>query len=232
MFCYQCEQTVKAVGCTVKGVCGKEDDVAAIQDALVYALKGLAVVAEKADAGGPRARRHLSVLGRSAVHDPHERELRPRGSREQGASRPRTVATRSQGLSPRNSPASASREAPGSFVPADTVDGLAAQGREHGVNTEASSDPNIRSLQHTVLYGLKGVAAYAFHAAELGYRDDAVDQLLRRSPGRPRPLRPRRPQRLDRQGPPLRRDQLQDHGAAGQGQHRDLRHPGAHRGAL
>ncbi len=69
-------------------------------------------------------------------------------------------------------------EAPVSFVPAATVDRLAAQGREHDVNTEASSDPNIRSLQHTVLYGLKGVAAYAFHAAELGYRDDGVDRYF------------------------------------------------------
>jgi hydroxylamine reductase len=48
MFCYQCEQTARSVACTVKGVCGKEDEVAAIQDALIYASKGLALVAEKA----------------------------------------------------------------------------------------------------------------------------------------------------------------------------------------
>ncbi len=48
MFCYQCEQTAKSVACTVKGVCGKDDEVASLQDALVYALKGLALVAEKA----------------------------------------------------------------------------------------------------------------------------------------------------------------------------------------
>ncbi len=48
MFCYQCEQTAKSVACTVKGVCGKDDSVAALQDALIYALKGLALVAEKA----------------------------------------------------------------------------------------------------------------------------------------------------------------------------------------
>ncbi len=58
------------------------------------------------------------------------------------------------------------------------MEGLAAQGREHGINTEASADANIRSLQHTVLYGLKGVAAYAFHAAVLGYRDPVVDNYF------------------------------------------------------
>ena len=45
MFCYQCEQTAKGEGCTIKGVCGKEPDVAALQDLLVYALKGLALYA-------------------------------------------------------------------------------------------------------------------------------------------------------------------------------------------
>jgi hydroxylamine reductase len=66
-------------------------------------------------------------------------------------------------------------EAPVSFVPADTTEGIAAQGREHDVNAEASADANIRSLQHTVLYGLKGVAAYASHTAVLGYRDPVID---------------------------------------------------------
>jgi hydroxylamine reductase len=45
MFCYQCEQTAKGEGCTKIGVCGKEPDVAALQDLLVYALKGLSLYA-------------------------------------------------------------------------------------------------------------------------------------------------------------------------------------------
>jgi hydroxylamine reductase len=48
MFCYQCEQTSKSVACTVKGVCGKVDEVASLQDALIYSLKGLALVVEQA----------------------------------------------------------------------------------------------------------------------------------------------------------------------------------------
>jgi hydroxylamine reductase len=55
---------------------------------------------------------------------------------------------------------------------------VADQGREHGINSEASADTDLRSLQHTVLYGLKGVAAYAFHASVLGYRDEMVDGYL------------------------------------------------------
>ena len=47
MFCYQCEQTAKGEGCTKIGVCGKQPEVAGLQDLLIYALKGLAVVARK-----------------------------------------------------------------------------------------------------------------------------------------------------------------------------------------
>ena len=45
MFCYQCEQTAKGIGCTVQGVCGKQPDVAALQDLLLYTLMGLSQVA-------------------------------------------------------------------------------------------------------------------------------------------------------------------------------------------
>lgn len=48
MFCYQCEQTAQGTGCTKVGVCGKQPDVAALQDLLVYALKGLSQVAVEA----------------------------------------------------------------------------------------------------------------------------------------------------------------------------------------
>ena len=47
MLCYQCEQTAKGTGCTVKGVCGKEPEVAALQDLIVYATKGVAMYAHR-----------------------------------------------------------------------------------------------------------------------------------------------------------------------------------------
>jgi hydroxylamine reductase len=55
MFCYQCQETAKNVGCDVKGVCGKTEDMAKFQDLLVYVLKGLAIYAEKAKEAGPLA---------------------------------------------------------------------------------------------------------------------------------------------------------------------------------
>src|SRR6056297_712635 len=52
MFCYQCQETAKNEGCTVKGVCGKDADIANLQDLLVFALKGISVYAEKAKEEG------------------------------------------------------------------------------------------------------------------------------------------------------------------------------------
>ena len=54
MFCYQCEQASKGTGCTVIGVCGKQPDVAALQDLLVYTMKGIAFWADKARANGAK----------------------------------------------------------------------------------------------------------------------------------------------------------------------------------
>jgi len=177
MFCYQCEQTVKSVACTVKGVCGKDDEVAALQDALVYALKGLAVVAGKAAPQGlvpsdtyAFIAEGLFVTLTNVNFDP---EAIRRWVEETVTRRDALKANLAE-----KQPELTFSEAPVAFVPADTVAGLAAQGREHDINTEASADANVRSLQHTILYGLKGVAAYAFHAAELSYRDDAVDQYF------------------------------------------------------
>ncbi len=79
MFCYQCEQTAKSTACTVKGVCGKDDEVAALQDALVYALKGLALVAEKAASGGIGTGGYLLFLGSRPFRHPYQCELRSPG---------------------------------------------------------------------------------------------------------------------------------------------------------
>ncbi len=48
MFCYQCQETAKGTGCTVRGVCGKPDDVAKMQDLLIYVLKGISVYSTEA----------------------------------------------------------------------------------------------------------------------------------------------------------------------------------------
>lgn len=177
MFCYQCEQTAKSTACTVKGVCGKEDHVASLQDALIFSLKGLALLVEHAASEElvppdtyPFLAQGLFVTLTNVNFDPEA----IKGWALEAADRRETL--RAQLLQKR--PEVTFPEPAASFRPADSVEALADQGREHGINTEASSDANLRSLQHALLYGLKGVAAYTEHASELGYHDPVVEAYL------------------------------------------------------
>jgi hydroxylamine reductase len=174
MFCYQCEQTSKSTACTVRGVCGKDDEIASIQDALVYALKGLALVAEKAAPAGlvpddtyPFIEEALFTTLTNVNYDAEALTDRVREAADRREKLKAALATKE--------PSVTFAEGPATFAPAYTSGAVADQGRQHGINAEASSDENVRSLQHTVLYGLKGVAAYAHHAHELGYVDAGID---------------------------------------------------------
>lgn len=183
MFCNQCEQTAKSVACTAIGGCGKSAEVSALQDALVYALKGLALVVEQAKEEDlvpsdtyPFLAEALFTTVTNVNFDPvaladwiHKAVAR------RDALKAALAATRTAISA--NSETSAA-EGPVSFIPASDVCALARQGRAHSLSKEAHPDENVRSLQQTVLYGLKGLAAYAFHAAELGYRSPEIDAYL------------------------------------------------------
>jgi hydroxylamine reductase len=173
MFCYQCEQTAKGQGCDKMGVCGKGPDVAALQDLLVYAIEGLSQVAVAGRKVGvvDSEVNAFTVQGLFATltnvdFDPERFVVLLR----------RCVSLR-DGLKAKVKAAGGQTDFGGG--PADltlqpTLDGLVAQGEKAGLKADASVDPDIRSLQHTTLFGIKGVAAYADHARILGKEDDAV----------------------------------------------------------
>ena len=177
MFCDQCEQTAKSVACTTRGTCGKSAEVSALQDALIYALKGLALVAERAQQEGLFPEDIYPFLAKGLFTTVTNVNFDPEALTEWVHE---TVSRREELKSElaRNKPEVAFVEGPATFVPAVTPSALVRQGRKHDLNVEASPDENIRSLQHTVLYGLRGMAAYVYHAAELGYREPEVDQYL------------------------------------------------------
>lgn len=178
MFCYQCEQTAKGTGCTARGVCGKDPETAALQDLLVYAVKGLAMYARRA--------RELGVEDREAdvftlkalfaavtnVNFDAERiremvvracELRERvkGGYEE--------ACRKEGRS------AESLEGPGGLAPADSLSGMVKQGEEVGIEGRKQElGEDITGLQELLTYGLKGAAAYADHAQILGVEGEDV----------------------------------------------------------
>jgi hydroxylamine reductase len=173
MFCYQCEQTAKGQGCTIVGVCGKTPDVSALQDLLVYALRGLSQVAIEAEKIGVKDEQ-TSVFACEALFatltnvnfDPDSIINYIR----------KTVELRDQ-LKKKLQAASASVAAgsgPANLVLEKTKEGLIAQGKQHGIKSDPAANEDSHSLHWLLTYGLKGVAAYTYHAYILGKKDPAV----------------------------------------------------------
>jgi hydroxylamine reductase len=173
MFCYQCEQTAKGQGCTIVGVCGKTPDVSALQDLLVYALRGLSQVAIEAEKIGVKDEQ-TSVFACEALFatltnvnfDPDSIINYIR----------KTVELRDQ-LKKKLQAASASVAAgsgPVNLVLEKTKEGLIAQGKQHGIKSDPAANEDSHSLHWLLTYGLKGVAAYTYHAYILGKKDPAV----------------------------------------------------------
>lgn len=173
MFCYQCEQTAKGTGCTVHGVCGKSPEVAGLQDLLIYSLMGLAQAAvegRRMNITDPEANvftvqaafstltnvdfdpdRFLELIHKtSEIRDRLTAQIESAGGK----------VDFSEGLS--------------SFKPGPTIEELIKQGEAVGIKSYPADNPDILSLKHTVLYGIKGVSAYADHAQILGKEDDSV----------------------------------------------------------
>ncbi|MDD5711456.1 MAG: hydroxylamine reductase [Smithellaceae bacterium] len=173
MFCYQCEQTAKGVGCTVAGVCGKKADVAALQDLLVYALKGLASVGVESR----RLGREDREADRFTVHALFSTLTNVNFDPEDIAALiKKTVAIRRR-LEEEVRRAGGKtdfRHEAAFLITADSMEGLVKQGAEVGVKNDDTADPDVHSLKQTLIYGIKGVAAYADHACILGREDDAV----------------------------------------------------------
>ena len=172
MFCYQCEQTVKGEACTKGGVCGKPHDVASLQDLLIHALIGLSAAATEA--------RRKGIVDREADVFTVKALFSTLTNVNFDAARFATLI--GQAVQYRDILAGKVKAAGGSlpgidalsFKPSDSVEGLVAQGEKAGLKSYPAANADILSLKHTLLFGLKGVAAYADHAQILGQEDPAV----------------------------------------------------------
>jgi hydroxylamine reductase len=176
MFCFQCEQTAKGEGCTKIGVCGKQPDVAALQDLLIYTTKGLsqvALAARKADIKDPQVDRFaceaiFSTLTNVDFDPERFVALIREAVRLRDSLKTRAV----------KAGAKVAGGGPVTFTPAADLKGLVAQGESVGIPSGNGLNPDIRSLRELLVYGIKGLAAYADHARILGQEDDAVYQFV------------------------------------------------------
>jgi len=176
MFCFQCEQTAKGEGCTTVGVCGKNAEVAALQDLLVYTLRGLSQIAldaKKVDVYTEPADVFVCEALFSTLtnvnFDPeriiqyirmamkHREDLKAQVKRAGGQTGYSDAA---------------------SIILEETKEGLVRQGRRYGVKVDPIVDPDLHGLQWLLTYGVKGVAAYVYHAYRLGKKDAGVFSFI------------------------------------------------------
>lgn len=172
MFCYQCEQTVGGKGCTKRGVCGKTPEIANLQDLLIYQLKGISCYTKEIlDKGGnidqevvkfvenglfttltnvnfdPEV--HINLLKKSQKIKEKLRKIAPKGEYPEHAI----------------------------YNLSDSKDEMLKDAIKAGIMYDDSLDQDIRSLRSTILYGLKGIAAYGHQARFINFIDKEVDNF-------------------------------------------------------
>ena len=178
MFCFQCEQTSKGTGCTDFAVCGKTESTAVLQDLLVHAARGIAQYSHRARLLGATD----AVLDRfllealfvtvtnvnfddAAIEKTIRRAI---GLREQAKALYQAAAARA-------GKAVEQIHGPATWSPAGTTEALVAQGEAVSSLTRRDRfGADIAGLQELLLYGVKGMAAYAEHALVLGHENDSV----------------------------------------------------------
>jgi len=173
MFCFQCEQTAKGEGCTKIGVCGKKPEVAALQDLLINSLKGLSLYAVEAQKVGVSdesvntftCEALFSTLTNVNFDPERFVKLIHQSVELRDNLKDKVVAAGGN---------ADFVEAAANFTPRDTLEGLIEQGEQVGIKTDPDANSDILSLKELLIYGVKGIAAYADHARILGKSDDAV----------------------------------------------------------
>jgi len=174
MFCYQCEQTAKGQGCTVAGVCGKTSDAATLQDLLVYMLRGLSQLTIEAGKAGVKDE-NIDVFTCEALFSTLTNvNFDP----EAIATYIRKTAQLQEQLRSRLYAIKAKVDSTFSLPLEKTTEGLVAQGKRYGIKSEPGIDPDLHSLQWLLTYGLKGVAAYTYHASLFGKQDSKVFDFI------------------------------------------------------
>ena len=177
MFCYQCEQTAGGKGCTKMGVCGKTPEIAALQDLLIYQIKGISCYAKEIVEKGENVDKSIVTFIENSLFttltnvnfdaDFHVEILKE--------SQRIKEKVRKQVGEIKNDTDHAT------YNLSETKSEMLEDAKKAGIMYDQKLDPDIRSLRQTIIYGLKGISAYGHQARELGYYDDQVDNFYIRA---------------------------------------------------
>ena len=178
MFCFQCQETAKGTGCVVRGVCGKTEDVAKMQDLLVYVAKGISIL------GTIARENHYS----NAKVDRFVQEALFTTITNANFDKAKIIARIHEGIAIRDKFVSEMKShgiaVPEKLDPAASWKPASEEDLEEmasRVGVLATENEDIRSLRGLITYGVKGMAAYAEHASNLGFNSDTVDGFIQRA---------------------------------------------------
>ncbi|WP_207265097.1 hydroxylamine reductase, partial [Desulfovibrio sp. Huiquan2017] len=179
MFCYQCQETAKNSGCTVKGMCGKPEETANLQDLLIFVLRGIAVYGEGLkDLGQPdRSNDDFVLQGLFAtITNANWDDARFEKLIQEALERRDALKTRFLAAYKTKHGKDYADSLPEAATWSGPVSSFAEKAKTIGIL--ATEDEDVRSLREFLIIGLKGVAAYAEHAAVLGYRKPEIDDFM------------------------------------------------------
>jgi hydroxylamine reductase len=174
MFCFQCQETARNTGCTVKGVCGKPEETADLQDLLIYVCKGISVFGEKLkekgtvdkDAGRFICEALFTTITNVAWDDDVIVDRIKQGLKVRDGVKEKLGAEISGALPDCATWAS------------DDKEEIVAKAMSDKVRITAAQNEDVRSLRELLIIGSKGIAAYADHAAILGNEKDDIYGFL------------------------------------------------------
>ncbi|MEA4842048.1 MAG: hydroxylamine reductase [[Clostridium] symbiosum] len=174
MFCYQCEQTLGGKGCVKSGVCGKNPTVANLQDVLIHELKGVGFYGQKNLEKGLKIRSEINKFVVDGMFstltnvnfDPTRFVEYVKKAEEIKEELKKAVGEIM------NVPEAAKYKAP------ETMEGMLEDAEKLGIMADEKLDMDIRALRELLIYGFKGMAAYAHHAYILGKFDDEVNNFF------------------------------------------------------
>ncbi len=168
MFCFQCQETAGGKGCTVRGVCGKTEEVAHLQDLLIYTLKGIAEIIVK-------GKLDIASLGNANHEVLNSLFMTITNANFDGAAIKGQIMKMISIRNELRKSVSAGLHDAATF-PIFSADSFSEKSTSVGVLTTADED--VRSLREMITYGLKGMAAYTEHANNIGKEDLSVNAFI------------------------------------------------------
>ena len=173
MFCYQCEQTANGKGCTKLGVCGKTPEIAALQDLLIFQIKGISFYGKPLIEQGAHMDKSVVSFIENVLFTTLTNVNFDAAAHVELLKRSQQIKDelRSMAGDLPDVPAHAAYHLP------ETKSEMLHDAPLAGIMYDKSLDPDVRSLRQTILYGLKGISAYGHQARELGYYSDEVDDF-------------------------------------------------------